>query len=562
MTQLAPKPVASQDTVVSRLLANCAAAPDRLFCRLYANGQPVAISYRQLIDEAGRYGAAYRAAGVEPGDPVLVLFEHGPDLLYAFFGGLLAGAVPTFMAPLTPKQNPAHFWDGQRQVIGRIGATALATSPELKASFDANLPERGLTTVTPDSLPDDGIDPAVPSPADIAFLQHSSGTTSVKKGVALSHQAVLAQADAYANAIGLTQDDLIASWLPLYHDMGLIACCILPALKGIPVVALDPLEWVVRPSLLLEAIERHGATLAWLPNFAFHHILNGVPAGERYDLTSLRALIDCSEPCRPESLAAFAERFGAMGAGPDKLQACYALAENTFAVTQTRLDRPPRTERIKDTPFQTALLAVHAADGAAALAFLSCGTPVNGVSIRIVDEDRQPLCERAIGEIAVAGPSLATGYSGLPDETAARFDDGWYYTGDLGFLDRGELFVCGRLDDLLILNGRNYYAHDLEFLLNDIDGVLPGRSIALGVFDQAVGSQTLVILAETAEQEADERSALKKRIRQCLAAETGLTPAEVRLLPKQWLIKSTSGKISRRATLERYLKEQKGRGPS
>lgn len=545
----------TEDTVVARLLEHYAKAPDRLFCRLYVDEQATAISYRRLIDTALRYGAAYRQAGAAPGERVIVLFEHDPDMLYAFFGAMLAGLVPTFMPPLTPKQDPDHFWAAQAQVTERIGARLLVTSNTLKASIEANLMDARFQVLTPDSVGEEAIDPILPAKGDIAFLQHSSGTTSVKKGVVLTHEAVLAQVDAYGDAIHLTSDDFIASWLPLYHDMGFIACCILPALKRVPVVLLDAMSWVMRPADLLDMIERHRATLTWLPNFAFQHLASTLPADAHYDLTSLRAVINCSEPCRPETVANFLGRFSRMGVRPETVQACYAMAENTFAVTQTRFGMAPHTVRIKPSPFQHHNLAVTAQGGEPALSFFSCGTRVRGVGVQIVDDNREPLGERQIGEIAVTGACLADGYFEQADETKSRFDDDWYYTGDLGFMISGELYVTGRKDDLLILNGRNYYAHDLEHLLNDIEGVCPGRTIAIGAYDAALGSQALIILAETELNDDEARETLKKMIRQKLSHEINVTPQRIELLPRRWLIKSTSGKISRAATLERFYNE-------
>lgn len=544
-----------QDTVTQRILHHLDETPDRLYARVHAGDETHSISYRRLAEGAARYAAACQLTQVSHGDRVIVLCDHGPDLLYAFFGAMFAGAVPTILAPPSPRQDPVHFWRGQREVIDRIDAQIVFTTSKLKTELVSISPDFEATVMTPAELPETASLPVVPvSSQEIAFLQHSSGTTGTKKGVMISHAALLHQIDAYSNRLSLSSDDHIVSWLPLYHDMGLIACCLLPVLTGVPVTMISPFEWTLRPTSLFDLIERTKATLVWQPNFAFQHLINCVRPDDHWDLSSVRAFIDCSERCRPETLDLFAKTFGPMGIQKRSLHTCYAMAETVFAATQSNLDATPRAETIDSTALLDEGVARPTLEThVATKQVLSCGHPLDGLTVLIMDENGNRLPDRRIGEVCVSGPCLARGYDRQPDKSNAVFREGWYHTRDLGYLTNGELFVTGRLDDLLILNGRNHYAHDLEFALRDTSGIIPGRVIALSRYRAETGSDALIVLAETRENDAAALKVIKKNIRDRMVDETGLVPASIHLLPPLWLRKSTSGKISREATLEKYL---------
>lgn len=547
----------NHDTATSRILRHVEETPDRLCARVIANGTSSSISYRRLIEGAAPYAAACRESGLQPGDRVLVLFEHGPELLFAFFGAMLSGHVPSMMAPPSPRQDPSHFWRGQTQVMNRIDAKLLFTTTKLKAVLDSVAPDHGVRAVTPKLLsPTTELREANCHSQDIAFLQHSSGTTGAKKGVMISHAALLSQVDAYGKAIALTPQDHIASWLPLYHDMGLITSCLLPVLTGVPVTLISPFDWVIRPTNFFDLIESTRATLVWQPNFAFQHLVNCVNPDDEWDLSSVRAFIDCSEKCRPETLDNFVAAFSNFGVQKKSLHTCYAMAESVFAATQSDLAKPPRTETISTAALLNEGVAQPALSNYGPTTdLLSCGSAIEGSSLLILNDEGNRLPDRRIGEVCVSGTSLARGYDQQRDKTDAAFREGWYHTGDLGYLVNGELFVTGRKDDLLILNGRNHYAHDLEFALKDVPGIVPGRVMAMSHYNSTVGSDTLVILAETRETDAASLKLVKKSIRDTMLDETTLVPASIRLMPPQWLIKSTSGKISREATRKKFESE-------
>jgi acyl-CoA synthetase (AMP-forming)/AMP-acid ligase II len=367
---------------------------------------------------------------------------------------------------------------------------------------------------------------------------------------------VLRQIEAYEPAVGLRSDDHIATWLPLYHDMGLVACAIMPAVRGVPVTALSPLHWVTRPAALLRAIDRYRCTLAWMPNFAFEFLAARVRDSqiEGVSLASMRAWINCSEPTLAESHRRFARRYGPRGVRPEHLWTCYAAAEATFAMTQSSDRIPPVVERLDREAFVARGVALRSGDGTG-IETMSAGLPLQGTRLRIVDHDGRDLPERRIGEIAVQSESLFSGYFRRPESTAVVLRSGWYYSGDLGYLSDGHLFVTGRKTDLVIIAGRNYYPQDIERVVGEVEGVHDGRVVALGVDDPAIGTQRVVVLAEVDDPALVDDVDLAARIRETVASRFDCAIDDVRLVPHMWLLKTSSGKIARAPNLQRYLRE-------
>jgi acyl-CoA synthetase (AMP-forming)/AMP-acid ligase II len=397
---------------------------------------------------------------------------------------------------------------------------------------------------------------------EIVLLQHSSGTTGLQKGVALSHQAVFNQLDAYARALHLDENDAIVSWLPLYHDMGLIAGFILPVLCRVPLLLISPFDWVRAPYKLLHTVSAHRGTLTWLPNFAFNFCAQKIRSRdlEGIDLSSWRAVINCSEPMYWSSHQMFLERFQPYGLRAEALATCYAMAENVFAVTQGGIDDPVTVDRISQRALLSERIARPAAVEELSLNMLSAGPPLENVRVRILDEQRQELPERHLGEIALSSDCMLTGYYQRPDLTEKAFHEGWYLTGDLGYIAEGEVYVTGRKKDLIIVGGKNIYPQDLEALAGEVPGVHPGRVVAFGVHDEASGTEDVVIIAEAdtpgplspggadpgSQQIADE-------IRQRVTRGSDIALRFVKLVERGWLLKTSSGKVARSANKEKYL---------
>lgn len=477
---------------------------------------------------------------MKPGDIVLLFLSHQAGLIPAFLGAQWLGAVPAYMPPLSPRQDRESWQASHAKLIDHVRPRAIVADPEAAALLEVG-DDVAILTIEDLAGREGPEAPTAYDPEGVSLLQHSSGTTGLKKGVQLSYRAVLAQLDAYAAALELDGTETVVSWLPVYHDMGLIACSLLPTVKGLPLVSMDPFEWLVQPHVVLEEAAKAERSLVWLPNFAFNHLARHARRlGTETRLEGVRALIDCSEPCRPESFDAMLAAYGERGLAAGQLQTCYATAETVFAATQSRIGEPVR--RLTAT-----------IDGVEKT-LLSCGRPVEAVTVEVRGPDRAALPDGEIGEIHMSGPSLFDGYFRQPALSAERLKDGWYGSRDLGLMDGGELFVCGRLEDLIIVAGRNLYSHDIEAALGAIEGLKPGRSAAFGVANEGSGTEDLVVLAETvAPVGADEAAKLQEAVRNGLSQTLLVTPRDVVVLDPDTLIKTTSGKTSRDENRRRYL---------
>lgn len=512
------------------------------------------------------YAQALRAIGIAPQDLVILVLQHSRILLSAFWGAMFLGAIPSIFPFLTEKLDPALYMERVHALVKHSGAKAVITYPEFKADLGKLLADVDCRLLSTDEVPPAAVDVlstpgAKISGESIAFLQHSSGTTGLQKGVALSHQAVLNQVMAYSRAIDLRPDDVIVSWLPLYHDMGLIAGFVMPLVAGIPLVLMSPFQWVRDPKILFRAMHDYKGTLCWLPNFAYNHSTRAVRPQdlEGIDLSTWRMAINCSEPVRHDSQIKFVEHFAPYGFRREALASCYAMAENTFAVTQSTAGQPPRTDWVNINLFQTEHRAEPAdPESPGAMPVVSCGKPIDGTDIGIIAPDGTRLPERHEGEVILRGTSMLSGYYRRPDVTAEAMLDGWYKTGDMGYIADGELYISGRKKDLIIVGGKNVYPQDLEAIANTVEGIHPGRAVAFGVQDERMGSEAIVMVCETEDAASPEaKVALARELRKRITQQTEVTLSDVRMVDERWLIKTSSGKIARADNREKYLREFK-----
>ncbi|MGH6979872.1 MAG: AMP-binding protein, partial [Stellaceae bacterium] len=357
------------------------------------------------------FAGAYREAGLRRGDEILIFLRHTPALHGAFFGAMLGGFVPSFMPCSSPRQDPAIYWSSHQTLLERTMPAGIVADRATFAEIDgAGLRLGSARRFFLEELPraDADFDPL--AVRETALLQHSSGTTGLKKGVALSYEAILAQIASYRRALSIGTDDVVVSWLPLYHDMGLIACAVMPAFLGVPIVQIDPFFWIARPRSLFDAIARYRGTLAWLPNFAFEH-LTRVAARDapRFDLSGMKAFIDCSEPCKAATLDRFRSAFAAAGVRAEHLRCCYAMAEAVFAVTQTAPGEMPRRIRVDPASIARGNRPVPVPTGGVEL--VEAGTAIDGVTLTIHDEARNPVPDATVGEIVIRAPFLFTHYN-------------------------------------------------------------------------------------------------------------------------------------------------------
>ncbi|MFM8322757.1 MAG: AMP-binding protein [Chloroflexota bacterium] len=551
-------------TITEPVIQRARERPNQL-CLVFINddGSETAITTAEFHRRSVRYARALQAAGVQPDDLVVLVLRHSQTLLYAFWGALYLGAVASIFPFLTEKLDPELYRQRVKELVSHSQARAVITFPEFKQPLQELLAGAGCQVLSTAEISEAGPGEDTLALAGqagrLAFLQHSSGTTGLQKGVALTHQAVLNQVQAYSQAIGLTGDDRIVSWLPLYHDMGLIAGFVMPLVAGTPLVLMSPFKWVRDPKALFQAITRHRATLCWQPNFAYNHAARVVrPAGlVGVDLSSLRAWINCSEPVFHDSHQVFLQAFAGCGVRPEALSTCYAMAENTFAVTQQPSGQAPRLDWVQTAALQAQRLALPAQAGAAGASIVvSCGRPIPGTEVQVCDAGGQTLPERQVGEIALRSSCMLDGYYRRPELSAEAIRDGWYFTGDMGYLAEGELFITGRKKDLIIVGGKNIYPQDLEAIANLTPGLLPGRCAAFGLLDPKLGSENIVMVCEVEDPQASEEqlAEIEKELRRRIVQRSEVAVSDIRLVEKGWVIKTSSGKISRASNREKYLR--------
>lgn len=520
-------------------------------------------SFGEHLNLAQKIATIYADCGLEPGDRVILIMPQGISLMAAFTAAMLKGAVPTILAYPNFKIDPHKYQTGLQGVTRNIGARLIVLDRDFPAHLQEHVSAESARLVqwNPDDLRNAAPAPPDhrPQPSDIAFLQHSAGTTGLQKGVALSHRVVLSQLKKLASALKLSQEDRIVSWLPLYHDMGLIACFILPLTAGLHVVMQSPVDWVMRPGSFLRLIERYRCTLSWIPNFTFQFLARRVSAEERQaaDLSSMRAFVTTSEPIRAHSMDEFRRAYRDCGLGENALQTSYGMAENVFAATNSRMDRPPRRIWVDRTRLRADGEVVQTPpDHPAALAFVSCGQCMDGVEAEVVDEDGRQLPEGRMGELTIRSDCLFDGYFNRPDLTREALREGCYWTGDVGFILGEDVFVMGRKDDTVIVGGRNLYPQDVEEIAFAHPDVHDGRAVAFGLENPDLGTEDLVVVAEVhTPDRLARRQRIAAEIRRDVVAQMDVSPRAVHVVGPKWLIKSTAGKPARSANREKFLRE-------
>lgn len=540
--------------------------PSKTILNVLQTGQDdIQLTYRDLVQGAGKYTAALVHQNIEPGEVVILILQQSVDLFLSYFGTILNGSVPSIMPFLTEKLLPEKYRKDLVSLIEITRPSAIITYKEFAGELEVIRQENSFikTVLYVEDIRDLPEEQSIEyrglqcKEENVVLLQHSSGTTGLQKGVALSHQAVFNQLDIYTQKLQINAQDVIVSWLPLYHDMGLIACFIMPVLYNIPLVIMSPFDWVRAPYRLFQAITGYKGTLCWLPNFAYNFCAQKIRPSdlEGVDLSSLRAVTNCSEPMRFASHQLFLDRFKPYGLRDTAIATCYAMAENVFAVTQDGIEKPVTYDEIDLEILQKDKLAQKASAGERSVIMVSAGKPLENTSVRIVDEQGNELPERHLGEIVLQSNCMLTGYYHREDATQKAMLAGWFKTGDLGYLADGELYISGRKKDLIIVGGKNVYPQDIESVVNEIEGVHPGRNVAFGVFNEERGTEEVIVIAELEPGYEDQSQPISGRIRQQVTQSTAVALRQVYLVNGFWLIKTSSGKIARAANKEKYLAE-------
>ena len=506
-------------------------------------------SYDELFECAEAIAERIAERGLATRErPLGILVGSQEEQTLHFLAALRAGAVPAILTPPNPKLNRDYYLRTMDVVLRRTRLSGLISDLE---GFDDPTPRFLPFGLTPcDATGTPATADGAPLPADASFLQFSSGTTGIKRGVLVTDDAVMAQLRTYADALGVSREDVIASWLPLYHDMGFIACLNMPLFHGLHTVVLDPIEWVTSPVSLLQAISTFRATLSWNPNFAYAFMAQRVrdADAEELDLSSTRGLVNCSEPVTYTSQQQFLDRFGNQGLRDDVFLGCYAMAETTFALTHGDPDMAGAVDSVGPS-------GVARKPGSDP--YLSVGEPLPDVEMRAVSESGEALADRQIGEIWVRSPFNFAGYFGEPEASEDAFHDDWYRTGDLGYHVGDSWYVTGRSKDVLIIGGVNVFPADLEEVASHVDGIVPGRVVAFTSFDRRVQTDRLTILAESSLDESDAHHAAIE-VRQRILAGFQMANFEVHLVPPGWLVKSSSGKMARLASRDKWQRAHDG----
>ena len=499
--------------------------------------------------------------GIGSGDRVILVMPQGISAMATFVGAMMLNAVPAFLAYPNFKIDPAKYRSGIAGVTANLRAHVVVIDEAFPDDMlvyidrgDALLLRSGPTSG------EELVAAAESGPDDLAFIQHSAGTTGLQKGVALTHGAVLRHLAKLQQTLRINPArDRIYNWLPLYHDMGLIACFLLPMACHVPVVMQSPLDWVMHPDSMLQIISDFQCTLAWLPNFAFQFVARRASPERRsrFDLTSMRAFINCSEPVRAASMDEFKTVFGPLGLRAGALQSSYAMAENVFAVTQSPIDQGPSIIWADARSFRAERRIVSVGEGTrGALCFVSSGRLLPGTEVQILADSGEPSPPGQVGEIAVRSDTLLEGYFHRPDLTAKAIIDGWYQTGDLGFVFGSDLYVVGRKNDLIIVGGENLYPQDIEEIVSSHPAIHDGRVVALGRYNPDLGTEDIVVVAEVDDLElARDFTGLERELRELVVAGTGVAVRSILLKPPKWIIKSTAGKPARAATREKLFRE-------
>lgn len=512
----------------------------------------------------------------QPGDRAAVLAGQGPDYVVGFLGAVHAGliAVPLF-APDQPGQShrlDATLVDCEPTVVVTGTADALAVRAYLDDQAGAGLPRPRLLAVdaVPDELADAWRDPGCTGD-DVAYLQYTSGSTRVPAGVVITHRALLANSAQIAAAYDLAPGRSAAvSWLPLFHDMGLVAFVLLPVSTGIPATIMAPNAFVRRPQRWLQLLAEQDGAYTAAPDFAYQLCVRRARPADlgKLRLDGVHVMINGAEPVRPATIAAFQETFGPCGLSAGAHRPSYGMAEATVYITAAPPGRPPRLVTVDRDELGDGEVVSCSPEHPRALHLASCGHPI-GQQLIVVDPDTgRVLDEQRVGEIWVRGPNVGSGYWRKPGESAAAFGarlaeptpagaapGPWLRTGDLGAVQGGELFITGRLKDMIIVDGRNHYPQDVEGTVADSHPSIRRGYVAAFSVAEAAGPEGLVVVAECAPAPADaaQRDAIAGAVRRAIAERHGVSLRDLVLGPAGSVARTSSGKLARRASRQRYL---------
>lgn len=531
----------------------------------HEDGSEEIITYGALLKSSLRVASGLRERGLQEGDTVAIMLPTHPGFFYTFFGVLLAGGVPV---PIYPPFR-AHMLEAYAKMEARILSNAevrvLVTfnqAEKLSQLLKAFVPSLKHVTTVDELMQPTMLNKIFHAKADNhAFIQYTSGSTADPKGVLLSHHNLISNIRAYGKAVKVTPDDIAVSWLPLYHDMGLIGMWLGSLFYGLPLILMTPFTFLNRPERWLWAIHYHRGTLTGAPNFAYELCVRKIEPEmiEGLDLSSWRMAANGAEKVYPRTLDMFAKKFAPYGFKKSALLPVYGLAESTVGLAIPPIGREFWVDHVDREQFEMARKA-EPAKSENELAFVSCGLPIDGHEIRIVDDKGQVLPERHVGNLQFRGPSSMQGYYNNPRATKAVFHHGgWIDSGDLAYLADGEVFITGRRKDLIVKAGRNLYPVEIEELVGNVEGIRQGCVAAFSVNDTARGTEELIVVAETRENNKDKRRKIVEGINDVMSTSLDVVPDHVVLVAPRIVPKTSSGKLQRSACKKMYMENKLGR---
>jgi len=553
------------EITVAEALAELAttSAKDQGFTFICGTGRSESfISFEALASRVAERAGVLIATGLGRGDHVVLVIPERQEFVLTFLGCLWAGIVPVPVAPPMGIDQLTAYIERSRHIVHASKARTLVTTAQLKAVSGSLLSNDLRKLETVEELgrdPSPRLDLAAPSPDSTAFLQFTSGSTSRPKGVLLTHRNLTVNCHALAKSgMGMTVDDVLCSWLPFFHDFGLIGMVLAPIFTGSSAVYMPPLLFLKRPVEWLRAITRHQGTVSFAPNFGYSHCAKRVTDLDGLDLSRWRYAGCGAEPVRMSTLRSFSAKFETVGFRPSAFTAGYGMAESTLAVSFDKSEDGPRYDSL-----HPAKLHAHGRaepiDDADAIDVVCCGAPFEGHEAKAVDESGRTCPDRVIGEIALKGPSVMSGYYDNPSATAAAIQDGWLHTGDLGYTVDGRIYITGRKKEIIIVAGANYYPTDIEHAVSKLEGIRTGNVVAFGISPREQ-DEALIVCAETSVPK-EQHEALEIQVRSRVAQVIGLEIHDVVLIEAGTLPKTSSGKLQRCDVKAMYLGNRLSRRP-
>ena len=509
-------------------------------------------SYADLIQYGRCFAGALLRSGVQRGEPVILVMTEPENAVIAILGCMIAGNPPAPVYPPMNLQAVSNFLKFIGHVADRSGATFLVADAQPYA-FLGNVPHespgiRGVERFG-NLMRGSNKEEIRLEDREIAFLQFTSGSTSAPKGVIVEHRGLAANLQMIRSASRMDQSSCVVTWLPVYHDMGLIGTVLNAITLPCNLVVLPPIVFLKKPRLWLELITQFRGTHTAAPNFAYGLCVRRVPNTEGIDLSSMTTFICGAEPVLPRTMESFVRHYSSSGLRPGAMVPAFGLAEATLAVSFSPHLRGLAVDEVDLETLSHHRRATSSPHSLKTIRVASCGTPLDGLRVRIAAESGEILRDREVGEIQIVGGSVTPGYVGDMDATrASRTHDGWLRTGDLGYFANGELHPCGRIKDIIIIRGKNFHAHDLESLASEVHGVRTGNVAAFSIHQES--GEALIVVAESREEKRDQEIA--KNVRAHLAETAGITPDDVMIVPAGTLPKTSSGKLKRFETRSLY----------